>query len=233
MRPPTHFGQALEELGIASIVAHSPQAKGRVERLFATLQDRLVCELRLSGVSSLADANAFLQGYLPRFNAQFAVPAPVAGSAYRPLEPTQALEAICCFKYARVVAADNTIAFAGQRLQLQPSRSRRSYAHAQVEVQERLDGSLAVCYQGQLLQTREAPPEAPAAARPARLSRPPSPAVGLLPPGTEQEGRSGTAAGPPSAGPSRSPLRATRTYPSLASSVQTHSSVLWTKSLNT
>ena len=190
VQPPTHFGRALQELGIASSVAHSPQAKGRVERLLATLQDRLVHELRLSGVSSLAAANRFLQGYLPRFNAQFAVPAPVAGSAYRSLEPMQALEAICCFKYARMVAADNTIAFAGQRLQLQSSRSRRSYAHAQVEVQERLDGSLAVCYQGQLVQTREAPPEAPRLrARPehrARLVAPPP-----TPSGTEPSGRSG------------------------------------------
>ncbi len=160
-RPPTQFGRALEELDIASIVARSPQAKGRIERLFATLQDRLVAELRLSGVSSLAAANAFLASYLPRFNAHFAVPARVAGRAYRPLDPTQQLDAICCFKYARVVAADNTVNFGKQRLQLQPSPTRRSYAQARVEVQERLDGSLLVYYQGQRVHTAVAPQEAP------------------------------------------------------------------------
>jgi transposase len=160
-RPQTQVARALEELGIASVVAHSPQAKGRVERLFATLQDRLVRELRLSGVSSLAGANRFLDSYLPRFNARFAVPAQVAGSAYRPLEPGQRLEAICCFKYGRVVAADNTVTFGPHRLQLQPSATRRSFAQARVEVQERLDGRLAVCYHGQVIRTTPAPAEAP------------------------------------------------------------------------
>jgi transposase len=170
--PQTQVGRALEELGIASIVAHSPQAKGRVERLFATLQDRLVHELRLAGVSRLAQANAFLAAYLPRFNAQFAVPAQVEGSAYRPLEPDQLLEAICCFKYPRVVAADNTVTFGAHRLQLQPSSTRRSFARARVEVQERLDGSLAVCYHGQLLRTTPAALEAPLLrARPHPLPR--------------------------------------------------------------
>lgn len=96
-RPPTPFGRALEERGIASMGAHSPPAKGRVERLFGTLQDRLVVALRRAGVESLEAANAFLPTYLPRFNAQFAVPAAVPERAYRPLEPTQRLETRCGF----------------------------------------------------------------------------------------------------------------------------------------
>lgn len=160
-RPPTQFGRALEEFGIASIVARSPQAKGRVERLFATLQDRLVVELRLAGVDSLEGANAFLPRYLPRFNAQFAVPPAVAAAAYRPLEARQSLARTCCFKYVRTVAADNTVTLGSARWQIQPGPQRRSYAHASVEVQERLDGSLVVCYAGEILATTPAPAEAP------------------------------------------------------------------------
>ena len=89
-------------------------------------------ELRLAGVHSLQAANAFLPTYVPRFNAQCAVPAAAPGSAYRPLEPAQPLEASCCFKYARVVAADNTVTCGPHRLQLQPGLTRRSDAHAQV-----------------------------------------------------------------------------------------------------
>jgi transposase len=160
-RPPTPFGRLLEELGITSIVARSPQAKGRVERLFGTLQDRLVVELRLAGAETLAAANGVLAAYLPRFNAQFAVPAAQPGSAYRPLEAGQEVETVCCFKYARVVAADNTVTFAGQRLQLLPGPQRRGYAQAHVTVHERLDGRLAVYDAGQCVHTTPAPAEAP------------------------------------------------------------------------
>jgi transposase len=86
---PTQFGRLLEELEITSIAARSPQAKGRVERLFGTLQDRLVVELRLAGASTLQQANQVLADYLPRFNAQFAVPAAREGSAYRPWSDQQ------------------------------------------------------------------------------------------------------------------------------------------------
>lgn len=189
-RPPTQFGRALGELGIASIAAHSPQAKGRVERLFGTLQDRLVVELRLAGVDSLAGANAFLPGYLPRFNAQFAVPAAVVGSTYRPLEAAQTLAAICCFKYVRVVAADNTVTLGPTRLQLQPGPQRRSYAQATVEVHEQVDGRLVVVYAGQVLATQPAPAEAPLLrARHARrvLASPPAPSAQPA----EHDGRAG------------------------------------------
>ena len=160
-------------------------------------------ELRLAGVSTLAAANAFLLTYLPRFNAQFAVPALVAGSAARPLEPGQALEAICCFKYARVVAADNTVTFGPHRLQLQPSTTRRSFAQARVEVHERLDGSLAVCFQGQVLRTTPAPAEAPRLrARP----RPLSPATALAADASPTADSTPTGAGPSGTALSRSKL---------------------------
>ena len=186
---PTQLGRVFEELGIRVIHALSPQAKGRVERLFGTLQDRLVAELRLAGLhsgSSLEDADRVLGDYLTRFNARFAVPAAGGGdgetskSAYRPLAEVLpngvTLDQICCFKYERVVGMDNTVRFAGHRLQLTPGARgsrRRSYAKVRVELHERLDGSLAVYHDGHLLASTPAPAEAPVLR--ARTLRRPSP----------------------------------------------------------
>jgi transposase len=158
---PTQFGRLLQELEITSIAARSPQAKGRVERLFGTLQDRLVIELRLAGASTLEQANAVFQAYLPRFNAQFAVEPAQGETAYRLLPEALNLDTVFCFKYERTVALDNTVTLGEHRLQLLPDQQRRSYARAQVEVHERLDGSLAVCYAGRCLLTTTAPEEAP------------------------------------------------------------------------
>ncbi len=160
-RQPTQFGRALRELGIQSIVAHSPQAKGRVERLFGTLQDRLVGQLRLRGASTLEEANQVLGDYLPKFNRAFAVPPAQEGTAYREASAGQ-LDQTLCFKYPRTVASDNTVRWYATTLQLLPDAHRTSYARAKVEVQERLDGSLAVVYQGSVISTREAPPQASA-----------------------------------------------------------------------
>lgn len=160
-KAPSQFGRLLEELEITSIAAHSPQAKGRVERLFGTLQDRLVIELRLAGASTREQANAHLADYLPRFNAQFAVPAAQEGTAYRPVPVTFKPEEVYCFKYERVVAADNTVQFGTQRIQVLAGQARRSYARATVEVREHFDGSLSIYYAGELLASTEAPLEAP------------------------------------------------------------------------
>lgn len=97
-REPTQFGRLVAELDITSIAAQSPQAKGRVERLFQTLQDRLVIAVRLAGATTLAEADQALTAFLPRFNARFQVPATEAGSAYRPLAATVRPETIFCFK---------------------------------------------------------------------------------------------------------------------------------------
>ncbi len=104
---PTQFGRLLAGLEITAIAAQSPQAKGRAERLFGTLQDRLVSELRLAGAATLDAATAVLVPFLPEYNRRFAVPAAETGSAYRPLDPTCRPETIFCFKYQRMVAADN------------------------------------------------------------------------------------------------------------------------------
>jgi transposase len=181
---PTQFGRVLEELAITRIDALSPQAKGRVERLWGTFQDRLCSELRLARARTLADANRVLWAYLPTFNARFAVPAAVPDSAYRPLPPDFAPERVFCFKYARRVAADNTIQWQGARLQLLPGPDRLSYARAQVAVHEHLDGALTVWYHDRRLATRPAPAEAPllrARSEPRPASPLPQPGAALPP----------------------------------------------------
>jgi transposase len=153
---PTQVRRALDELGIAVIHALSPQAKGRIERLWGTLQSRLVVELALEGIVDIATANAFLPGFLERFDDRFGVPARDPRPAWRPLPSGIDLARICCLKYARVVAADHTISFGGRSIQLQPV-GRRSLARARVEVQEHLDGSILVLAHGDLVATEDAP----------------------------------------------------------------------------
>ena len=159
--PLTQVGRVLRELGINSIGANSPQAKGRIERLWRTFQDRLVSELRLVGARTKDEANQVLRRFLPEYNRKFTVPAREPGSAYRKPPEGFKPEEYFCFKYSRVVGADNVVRFGNQRLQVLPTPNRQSYARCQVEVQHRLDGSLAVYYQGQLLDIQPAPPEAP------------------------------------------------------------------------
>jgi hypothetical protein len=165
-KPLTQVGRVLEDLGINSIAANSPQAKGRVERLWRTFQDRLTSELRLADARNLAEANRVLSQFLPEYNQRFTVLAKEPGSAYRQLPAGFKPEEFFCFKYPRTVGGDNVVRFGLQRLQVLPTPMRRSYAHCQVEVQQRLDGSLAVYYEGQALDIQPAPPEAPILRRP-------------------------------------------------------------------
>ena len=160
-REPTQVGRALRELGIASIAAHSPQAKGRVERLFGTLQDRLVVELGLAGATTLAAANAVLAAYLPRFNARFAVPPMVATPAWRVLGVQTDPWQVCCLRYVRTVGHDETVRLGDHRVQLLPPRGCGNLARRRVEIREHLDGSLSVWHQGQRIATQAAPLEAP------------------------------------------------------------------------
>jgi hypothetical protein len=156
--PRTQVGRALDELGIRLVLAHSPQAKGRIERLWGTFQGRLLMELRLAGACTLQEANAVLADFLPRFNARFGVSAAQPGTAYRGLPAGTDLAGILCFKHQRTVAADNTVRFEGRTLQILPDPHRASYARARVEVQQRLDGDLIVTYQDRVLLTQVATP---------------------------------------------------------------------------
>jgi hypothetical protein len=158
--PTTQVGRLLKELGIESIPARSPQAKGRIERLFGTFQDRLVSELRLAQAKTLEEAQGVLKAFLPRFNRRFAVPPSQPGLSYRPVSCGLKGDEIFCFKYYRTVGADNVVALGNQRIQIYPCHGRQNYYRARVEIQQRMDGSLAVYYQGKCLATQPAPPEA-------------------------------------------------------------------------
>ena len=155
---PTQCSRALGELGITRISAHSPEAKGRVERANGTLQDRLVAELRLAGASTLEEANEVLADFLPRFNQRFGVPAAQPEPAYRSLNPGLDLAGVLCIKEQRRVARDNTVRYHRKSLQLFPGTDRPSYAGARVEVQERLDGRILVKCGEEVLTPQEAPP---------------------------------------------------------------------------
>jgi len=157
-RKPTQFGRAMRELGVTQVFAHSPEAKGRVERANGTFQDRLVSELRLARASTISEANSILEAFLPRFNKSFGVPPAEPESAYRSVVSDQDIESVLCIKEQRRVAKDNTVRYYRHNLQLFPGTDRTSYARARVEVQERLDGRLLVCYRGKILTPGEAPP---------------------------------------------------------------------------
>lgn len=149
--PQSQFGRLLAELSIQLIAARSPQGKGRVERLFGTLQDRLVKALRQAGASSREEANTALAQFLPVFNGRFSKPAAQSGSKYRPGPTPLNTDQVFCFKHERTVANDNTISFAGVTLQIPPGPDRISYAKARVQVCQYLDGRVGICYQDQLL----------------------------------------------------------------------------------
>lgn len=171
--PLTQVGRAIAELGITPIIAHSPQAKGGIERLFGTFQDRLIVELDLHQITTIAEANTFLQDFLPRFNQRFMKQAAIPGSAYQPIPESLDLATICCFKYWRTVANDNTVRFANQQLQLLPGPARVSFARTEVQVHQRLDGSLAVFAGDDLVATQAAPADQPLLrAGPGRVTEP-------------------------------------------------------------
>lgn len=156
----TQFGRLLKELGITSISANSPQAKGRIERLWGTFQNRLVSELRLAHATTMEEANKVLADFLIVFNRDFQV-TPLSGdSAYRKIGRGFIQDRYFCNKYKRVVGGDNVIKFKGKRIQIVPINERASFAHAHVEVHKRLDDSLAVCYKGDYLRITSAPSEA-------------------------------------------------------------------------
>ena len=145
----THFKAILDKLGIELIQADSPQAKGRVERLFETLQDRLVKALREAKAKTLAEANQVLQDYLLKHNKQFMKKAAQEGSAFVPWPPSLAPDEHFCFRYTRRVRNDNTIVFDSVALQIPPGRFRNHYAKATVELRQHLDCSLTVHYRGE------------------------------------------------------------------------------------
>lgn len=134
----------IEELAIRFIAATSPQAKGRIERLWATLQDRFATELRLKGLDTLALATAYLPEFIVRHNRRWACDPREACSAFR-AAPRDLARLLAC-RYHRVVARDNTVSIPGRWAQIPPGPHHRSWHPAQVEVRELLDGRLLVLH---------------------------------------------------------------------------------------
>src|SRR5215217_8669333 len=140
----TQVGRALDRLGVEHIPAYSPEARGRSERMFGTLQDRLVKELKHAGIGDIATANRWIREvYLPQHNARFAKPAAVAEKALVAVDRDLLIETLCSTE-ERVVGRDNTVAYHTLKLQLPESRLRAHYVKARVKVREYPDGSLAV-----------------------------------------------------------------------------------------
>lgn len=156
VRPPTRFGEAMAELGVELIWAHSPQAKGRVERMNGTLQDRLVKLLDLEGITAIEAANAYLeQTFLPAHNRRFTVDAADAADAHRSAPPPEALAAaLCPKKEGRAVGNDGCVSWRGRCFQLlgpdnRPRRLKR------VEVRQHLDGRIELTAAGRVLRHEE------------------------------------------------------------------------------
>ena len=143
---PTQVGRALAQLGVAHIAAYSPEARGRSERMFGTLQDRLIKELALAGIDQIAAANDWIgNDFLPRHNARFMTPAALPDSAFVRVEAGRLTEALC-LEEERTVSRDNTVAWNGLRLQIPESPLRRHYVQARVKVHAYPDGTLAVLH---------------------------------------------------------------------------------------
>ena len=143
-RQPTQFGRALQQLGITFIAAQSPQAKGRIERLWGVLQDRLSSELRLAQAFDIDSANAVLRRFIADYNRQFARTPRQAEKAWRPAP--QNLERICCFTHERIVSNDNVVQWDGRRLQIHPQPRRYSFAGAKVQICHALNGRVSLFY---------------------------------------------------------------------------------------
>jgi hypothetical protein len=143
-KPSTEVGRGLEDLGVTLILAHSPQAKGRIERLWNTFQDRLVSELRLAKANTVEQATIVLNRYLPVHNHKFSKPAQ-AQPAWRKVSSLQ-IEQALCFKQQRTVAKDNTVTFEGTVLQIPKRSPFRSYANKRIDVYVLLDGAVEFFY---------------------------------------------------------------------------------------
>jgi len=143
-RQPTQFGRALEQLGVTFIAAQSPQAKGRIERLWGVLQDRLTSELRLAHAGDLPAANAVLQKFVADYNRRFARTPRDRVKAWRPAPDN--LDRICCFTHQRIVSNDNVVQWGGQRLQIHPQPRRFSFAGAKVQIHQALNGRVSLYY---------------------------------------------------------------------------------------
>jgi hypothetical protein len=148
--PLSDFERALRELGVEVRHANSPQAKGRIERLFGTLQDRLVKEMRLRGIRTIEEANAFLEEYLPIYNRRFSVSPHERDNLHRPLGRGVDLNAILCIKTERMLRNDFTVAHNRKLYQVEDKVNA-----SKVVVEDRMDGSIHITHKNRALRFRE------------------------------------------------------------------------------
>ena len=164
----TQIGRGLRELGIGWIKAHSPQAKGRVERSFGTDQDRLVKHLRLAKVKTMADANKFLEEeYWPEWNERFARPLEGVVDMHRALTPQLDLASALSHVEQRVVSNDYTFPFAGRRYQLARQEVKAGMRGKSIRIELHLSGALRARFEGQYIEVSECGAKAPPAPKPA------------------------------------------------------------------
>ncbi|HEY3217276.1 MAG TPA: hypothetical protein VGK93_12370 [Candidatus Eisenbacteria bacterium] len=152
---PTQFGHMLAEFAVGYLAATSPQAKGRIERLWQTLQDRLVAELRLRGITTYAAAEAYLAAFIADYNRRFAKPPREVRTAWR--RAPRDLDHILTCRYHRTVAGDNTVTLPGRWIQIPPGPGQRSYHRCRVELRELLDGRLIVLHHDRVIAEQPAP----------------------------------------------------------------------------
>ena len=153
---PTQIQRGLNELGVRLIIAGSPQAKGRIERVFKTFQDRLLKELKLHEISSIEEANKYLRNvFLSKFNKRFTKDPENPEPAWRVVPREINLDSVFSIKEQRTVMADNTISYKNRIFQILPDKYRISFAKAKVEVEKRLDGSIHIKYKDQYLNFKE------------------------------------------------------------------------------
>jgi transposase len=169
---PTQVGGALKSLGITPIFALTPQAKGRVERLFGVLQDRLIAEMELWNIKEIEEANIFLtELFIKDYNHRFAVRPETAEPAWRKVTMDVDSEKIISFRYQAVVGNDNTVRLGGMVIDIPEAFGQRGYAKAKVEVRQLLDGSWRVYYKNKLIaKTEPTPLKEPLRAKPRRRS---------------------------------------------------------------
>jgi len=151
----THFGKAMEALGIELIAANTAQAKGRVEKANLTLQDRLVKELRLRKINSIEKANQYLPVFIKEFNQKFSVKPKNLQDAHRPLLPTESLEAILVKKHQRTLSCNLELQYLNKIYQIQTKRPTYSMRKARVTVAENRFGKIKIYYQGKHLKAKE------------------------------------------------------------------------------
>jgi hypothetical protein len=207
--PPTQIERALRELNVVWIAAHSPQAKGCVERQFLTAQDRLVKGMRVAGVCTIEEANAYLEKeYLPWWNQTLTVEPAHAADAHRPLGKEHDLAAILSHVEQRQVTNDYTVRYSGKVYQIDRQDIRVGMLKAMVRVEERLDGAMAVQFRGRYVRVRHcAPPLGELPAPKTREAQPPRPTAKAKRKSDWMKDFS-VRTGPHCARPSRCPMRA-------------------------